>query len=244
MIETKSRPCKGQGKAISVKGCGTETLWRRYGLCPDCLGEFLFGTDAGKMLMHKSIIPKAKAIVKRNDKAKTKTTREGLETKSQLEAKLQKVINAIAREIDRNCLCISSRKPIPRGQEQGGHFISRGSHPALRFHLDNIFLQSVHDNMYKSGNQIAFLDGLRQEYGFEYSEYVQSLKSVYKSLNLSRDEIKEATVKARFMLNEVKKTGNTSLGRRFCPEYRTSLRRRVNEYIGIYTLPHPVQNTD
>ena len=59
-IEQKPKPCKGTGKAISVKGCGTKTLWRRYGLCPDCLADFLFGTDAGKILMQKSIIPKAK----------------------------------------------------------------------------------------------------------------------------------------------------------------------------------------
>lgn len=240
MIETKPKKCKGIGKAISVKGCGNKTLWRRYGLCADCLGEFLFGTDAGKMLMHKSIMPKAKEIVKRNDKAKTKTAKEGLETKSQLEAKLQKVINAIAREIDKNCFCISSRKPIPKGQEQGGHFISRGSHPALRFHLDNIFLQSVHDNMYKSGNQMAFLDGLRHEYGLEYSEYVQSLKSVYKSLNLSRDEIKEFTVKARYMLSELKKNASPDAGHTFSPEYRISIRRVVNMSIGIYTLPNPI----
>ena len=233
-IEQKPKPCKGTGKAISVKGCGTKTLWRRYGLCPDCLADFLFGTDAGKILMQKSIIPKAKSLTATNNRKIKKQIKETLETKSQLEAKLQKVINAIVREIDKGCVCISNRKPIPKRQEQGGHFISRGSHPALRFHLDNIFLQSVHDNMYKSGNQMAFLSGLSEEYGLDYSNYVQGLKSAYKSLNLSREEIKEATVKARRMLNEVKKTGENRRGIPFAPDYRLSLRKIINEYIGIY----------
>lgn len=229
MIEPKEKACKGTGKAISVKGCGTKTLYRRYGLCPDCLSDFLFQTDAGKILMQKSIIPKAKNLTKTNERKVKKKIKETLETKSQLEAKLQKVINAIVRALDKNCVCISSRKPIPKGQEQGGHFISRGSHPALRFHLDNIFLQSVHDNMYKSGNQIAFLSGLREEYGLEYSEYVQGLKSVYKSLNLSREEIKEATKRAKVLLNNLKKADIT-----YSVEQRKRLRREYNQIIGIY----------
>ena len=89
--------------------------------------------------MQKSIIPKAKSLTATNNRKIKKQIKETLETKSQLEAKLQKVINAIVREIDKGCVCISNRKPIPKRQEQGGHFISRGSHPALRFHLDNIF---------------------------------------------------------------------------------------------------------
>lgn len=231
MIEPKEKPCKGINKAKAYKGCGELTLYRTFGLCNNCLGDFLFGNDNGKLLMQKSIIPKAKSKVKKQEKEKTKKAKENLETKSSLERKMQQVINAIVREIDKGCNCISSQKPIPKGQEQAGHFMSRGSNPSLRFHLDNIFLQSVHDNMYKSGNQIGFLDGLRKEYGNSYAEYVLSLKSSLDGLNLSREEIKSATALARIELSRLKSLNLFMVD----TKERLKLRAEINQKIGIYT---------
>lgn len=229
MIEPKERPCRGINKAKSYKGCGTPTLYRTMGLCNHCLGDFLFGNDNGKLLMQKSIIPKSKVLVKKESKAKDKETRQKLKTKSQYERELQQVINAIARYIDKDCLCISSRKIIPKGQEQGGHYISCSSHPALRFNLHNIHIQSVYDNMYKSGNPIGYMEGLILEYGDDYAYYVYGLKSEYPILKLSIDEIIESTRKAKELLKSLKNANIT-----YSAEQRIRLRYEYNEYIGIY----------
>lgn len=229
MIERKEKACYGINKAKGYKGCGELTLYRTYGLCNNCLGDFLFGNDNGKLLMQKSILPKAKIKTKSENKKKTREAKEKLKTPADHSRVLQQVINAISREIDKGCVCISNRKSIPKGQEQRGHFWSRGAYPELRFSLHNIFLQSTHDNMYKSGNINGFLYGLTEEYGKEYCEYVQCLKGAYKGLKLSIEEIKEATVKARQILKRLKDADITHSA-----QQRIRLRTEYNKYIGIY----------
>lgn len=229
MIEPKHKKCAGINKAKGVKGCGELTLYRTFGLCNNCLSDFLFNNDKGKLIMEKSVIPRAKVKVKKEEKVKTKQAKDKLKTPKEHSAILQKVINAIVRELDKGCVCISNRKPIPIGQNQGGHFFSRGAYPELRFNLHNIFCQSVHDNMYKSGNITGFISGLSEEYGKEYSTYVQALKNCCKGLKLSIDEIKEATTKAREILKSLKDANITH-----SPKQRIRLRSEYNKYIGIY----------
>lgn len=229
MIETKAKPCKGINKAKGIIGCGEITIYRKYGLCSSCLSDFLFENDKGKLIMQKSILPKAKIKTESENKKKIREAKEKLKTPAEHSRVLQQVINSIAREIDKSCVCISNRKPIPKAQEQGGHFYSRSAYPDLRFNLHNIFLQSTHDNMYKSGNITGFIDGLSEEYGKDYCEYVQELKNSCKGLKLSIDEIKEATKKAREILKRLKDAGITHSA-----EQRIRLRTEYNKYIGIY----------
>lgn len=229
MIERKHKKCYGIGKAKGINGCGEVVLYRTFGLCNNCLSDFLFNNDKGQIIMEKSVIPRAKVKVKKEEKIKTKQAKDKLKTPKEHSAILQKVINAIVRELDKGCVCISNRKTIPKGQEQGGHFFSRGAYPELRFNLHNIFCQSVHDNMYKSGNITGFIGGLREEYGQEYCEYVQDLKNGFKSLKLSIEEIKEATTKARELLKRLKEANITH-----SPKQRIRLRSEYNKFIGIY----------
>lgn len=226
----KQKKCEGTGMAKGY-GCGKmlNVENRVYGLgkmC--CYGEWLFGSENGKMKLDKALRT-AKVIVKKKEKASDKQKRAKLQTKTELERILQQVINSIVHHIDKGCLCISSQKPIPKGQHNAGHFWSRGAYPNLRFNLDNIFLQSVHDNLYLSGNPIGFLGGLRSFYGENYCEYVSSLKSNYRSLKLSQDEIREFTVKSREVLQELKKADLT-----YTAEERITLRSEINKRIGIY----------
>lgn len=234
MIETKPRPCNGTGKAISVKGCGTETLHRKYGLCRKCLIDFLFETDAGKLLMQRSIIPKAKNMSLLKEKKIVKHIRESLETKSQLESKLQREINTIVRLIDKQTVCISTQKPLNEKYD-AGHFFTTKAHPELRFNLFNIYAQSVYANQYLSGDISNFLDGLSNIYGEEHKEYVLSLKTSYKPLKLSKQELQDYIVKARELVKALKKANIT-----YSVEQRKRLRGEYNEYIGIYTLPNPI----
>ena len=57
---------------------------------------------------------------------------------------IQPIINEIARLIDygHGCICTGSKN----GKMNAGHYISVGSNDTLRFHLENIWLQSMHSN--------------------------------------------------------------------------------------------------
>ena len=41
----KTKTCKGINKAKGVKGCGKESLNRKFGLCPSCLYEWATTND-------------------------------------------------------------------------------------------------------------------------------------------------------------------------------------------------------
>jgi len=97
MIEPKPKRCRGINKAYGVPGCGTMTLHRNMGLCANCLAEFLFGTDAGKLIFNKSILPKAKKDVAKTQKIKDNYLRESLKPKSYYEKLLQTEINKIVK---------------------------------------------------------------------------------------------------------------------------------------------------
>ena len=178
---------------------------------------------------YKCAINKAKELESKKQNAKDKKTRESLKTLSDYLKELQKEINTIVRLIDKGSQCISTLKPL-NDKFDAGHMYSVGSNPALRFHLDNIHAQSVYANQYLSGDQINYLNGLREVYGNDYKEYVLSLKSRYKVLKLSQDEIKEKITIARQIVKELK-----SLDLKYSAKVRLELRKKYNEMLGIYT---------
>ena len=68
MIEIKAKPCKGIGKANGVVGCGTVTKQRTFGLCSNCLHDFLFTTDAGKLEFSKISLQAKKTVIVKEKK--------------------------------------------------------------------------------------------------------------------------------------------------------------------------------
>jgi len=228
MIEPKEKPCKGIGKAISVKGCGKKLKYRTYGLCNDCLSDFLFETDAGKLIMQKRIIPKAKVNISKEQKKVDSETRESLKTLSDYSKELQKEINTIVRLIDKGFICISSQKPL-NDKYDAGHFYSVGSNPTLRFHLLNIYAQSVYANQYLSGDQINFINGIKENYGSGLKSIVLRLKSDYKLIKLSKEDLKEKIIIARSIVKHLKIENKT-----YNSVERIELRKKFNKMIGIY----------
>ena len=153
--------------------------------------------------------------------------KEKLKTLSEWHNDLQKEINAIVRELDRDHPCISSQRSLGKSYD-AGHLFGRQSNPQIRYHLFNIFAQSVHDNQWKSGNQLEFVDGIEKTFGTEIKEYCLSLKG-FPELKMSVDDIKEKIPIARSILKWVKLQE-----RKFTTEDRISLRKRFNQEIGIY----------
>ena len=226
MIKPKEKPCKGLGIARGY-GCGKLTMHRINGLgkmC--CYSNFLLNSEPGKIKLEKSII-KAKSIVKSEQKAKNKKKREELNPKSYYEALLQKEVNLIVRLIDKGWGCIATGSLT--GQMAGGHYLSVGSNPTTRYHLENIWNQSSQSNMWKSGDTLRYQDGIINLYGKEYLERLNSLKSI-PPIKLSIDTIKEKISISRGIVKWLKLQD-----RQFTKEERIELRQRFNADLGIYT---------
>lgn len=225
----KQKTCKnGIGKAIGFEGCGKETFKTTFGLCPSCLYSFYTTDERGKILYQKSFLPKVSLKLKSFDKAKTKQMREDIKTLSDYANELQRLVNTIIRLIDKGSQCISTLKPL-NDKFDAGHMYSVGSNPALRFHLDNIHAQSVYANQYLSGDQINYINGLSEVYGTDYKEYVLSLKSRYKVLKLSKEELKEKIVIAKDIVKNLKYADLE-----YKSQDRVYLRNLYNERLGIY----------
>lgn len=162
-------------------------------------------------------------------KEKKKVLKDRIETKTDCEKKLQKEINTIVRLLDAGHNCPSTGAPL-QGKFDAGHLYSVGSNPTIRFHLFNIFGQTVHANQHKGGMPLEYVEGLKSTFGNEIAEYCLSLKSI-DSIHLSKDEIKDLTSKARSIVKWLKLQD-----RQFTTHERISLRVKFNNELNIYKV--------
>lgn len=230
MIERKEKPCKGINKAKSYKGCGEKTLYRTFGLCNNCLGDFLFGNDNGKVLMQKSILPKAKSIIKKEQKAKDKKLKENI-TKwdSLLRAEIQK----ICRLIDFGLPCIARGT---RGQMHGGHVYAVGGNKTMSYNCHNIHRQSAYSNHFQNDDGLL-REGIEREYGKGYLEFISNLRRT-KALNYSNEEYHQFYLKARQISLKLSKNKHY-----YSLLDRIKLRNEINIDLGIYKEEYCVYTT-
>ena len=210
-------------------GCGTEFIPTKLGQKQVNQSHYitwLINTPQGQKKQAEAR-EKAKKIIVKAEKKKDKDQREKLKTLSDWHKDLQKEINLIIRIIDKDHPCISSNRNLGNSYD-AGHLYGRQSNPHIRYHLFNIFAQSVHDNQHKSGNQLAFIDGIEKTIGVEIKNYCLSLKGL-KILKLSIDEIKDKIVIARSISKWLKKED-----KKFSVQERILLRIKFTEEIGLY----------
>jgi hypothetical protein len=159
--------------------------------------------------------------------AEKKVLKEKTKTLSDYLKELQININAIVRLIDKDCGCICTGSR--NGKKNAGHYRSVQSHPTIRFHLDNIHLQSEHSNTYRSGDTLRYQAGLQNVYGEDYYEHVNSL-SLIKPIKLGKEELKEKIAITKGIIKELKAKDLT-----YDVKERIELRKKYNEIIGIYS---------
>ncbi len=159
-------------------------------------------------------------------KKKKEQLRTETKSRSEYEKDLQIVINELVREIDRGYPCIATGSH--HGKKNSGHYYSVGSNPTLRFHLENIWIQSEHSNNWKAGDTVRYRAGIISTFGQDYMDYMDSLQQT-KPIKLSIEEIKEKIVIVRRIIKELKRTEN-----KFTNEQRVQLRKDYNKEIGIY----------
>lgn len=155
-----------------------------------------------------------------------------LETKSSIEKKLEYEINRSVRILDRGHNCISSNRPL--GEDirtyHAGHFYAVGGNNQIRFHLFNIFGQSIEQNKDKGGNPLGYMEQLEKSFGKEVQEYCLSLKGL-PALNLSKEELREKIIIGK-RINKWLELQD----RIFTKKERLDLRKRFNKELGIYPV--------
>lgn len=222
MIKKKPICKKGIGKAIGFPGCGSESWKLNMGLCPSCEYDFLTTTEAGKILFEKRKIK----VKNDNWKEQKKVLKENVKTLSDYKNDLQKEINTIVRLIDRGHPCIATGSF--EGKMNAGHYIGVQANPTTRYHLENIWLQSEHSNMWKSGDTLRYQDGIISLFGKEYLERLNSFKMI-PVIKLSVDEIKEKIIICREIVKELKSHNHI-----YSNTNRIEKRKEFNARIGIY----------
>jgi len=157
-----------------------------------------------------------------------KELKEKLRTKSDYEKDLQININTIVRLIDKGTFCHSTKKPL-NDKFDAGHVFSVGGNPTIRFNLFNIYAQSVYANQYLSGDQLNFIEVIEEVYGTDHKETVLNLRSKYKLIKLTVQDLKETIEVSKQLTKELK-----ALDQVYGPKTRIKLREKFNKIIGIY----------
>lgn len=229
-IKPKSKPCKGIGKAFGVIGCGTTTLYRTYGLCNNCLSDFLFDNDKGKLLFEKEIKPKAQRKVKVKQSKETQEAKKKLLSPDNFRAKyVQPKINLIARLIDYGCTCIATNN---NGKMNGGHRISVGANRSTSLNLHNIHIQSFESNHFKSGDNMKYDIGIVERYGDNYLKFLNSLHQTPK-LGLNLNDYEKVIQIANSIIKVLENENKTLTEPREATN-RIELRNKYNLELGIY----------
>lgn len=207
------------------KICKEKFTPKRSTLEPTC-DEYSCKVAYAMIIVEKNKIAKKKEEKKKSISEKS-LLKEKLKTISDWHNELQKEINLIVRLIDKNHPCISSQRPLGKSYD-AGHLFGRQSNPHIRYHLFNIFAQSVHDNQWKSGNQLEFVNGIEFTFGTEVRDYCLSLKRL-SSLKLTIEEIKVFIQRAREVVRHLKFDDKN-----YSIQERIDLRKEYNNFIGIY----------
>jgi hypothetical protein len=209
------KKCKVCGDKFIPQFSSLDPVCTKY----DCRVEFALKTA------EKSKLAKQKDFAKRA-KLEKRELRENLKTLSDWKEDFQKEINALVRAIDEGWGCIATN--TLQGKRNAGHYVSVGANNTIRFHLENIWVQSEHSNTFKSGDTIRYQDGIRRLFGQEYLDYMDSLRSI-PPIKLTIDDIKEKIPIVRSLIKWCKLQDRT-----FTLSERVELRRRFNKEIGIY----------
>lgn len=153
--------------------------------------------------------------------------KEKVKSNSDFKKDLQVEINTIVRAIDDGYPCIATG--TLEGKRNAGHYIGTKANPTIRFHLENIWIQSEHSNMWQSGDTIRYQQGIIKTFGSDYLDYMNSLQQI-PLIRLTSEEIKEKTSIARGIIKWLKLQN-----RQFTSEERISLRKEFNKTLQIYS---------
>jgi Bacteriophage Lambda NinG protein len=169
---------------------------------------------------------KGKKLQEKLNKERTSEQKEKIKTTADWKRELQPLINKIARLIDFGQPCIATGSY--NGKKNGGHRMAIGANETLRFHLDNIHIQSEHSNSWKAGDNYRYSQGIKNVYGAWYLHYLDTLNQI-QPIKLTSEQIKDAISICRGIIKELEAEPKVRT-----PQERIELRKELNKRIGIY----------
>ena len=203
-MKKKEKECRGTGKTKGL-GCGEMAVFRRYGLCPSCLGDFLFGSTQGVNILRK-ITDKAEMTVKKEKRAKEK--REKRESNEKKAMKLADTYFSryirLVHSVDGQCTCYTCGTIKPIKEVDNGHYIKR-VHKSTRYHENNCRPQckTCNGDTLHNGKQTEFRINLVNEIGLTQVKAIENLSK--ESINANYFFYKEIADKYRIKVNELQK---------------------------------------
>lgn len=125
---------------------------------------------------------------------KPKTTKK-VSTKEYLQQEVNKLAKLIDIKFDYKCIDCDK---IFNNLSHGAHFHNVGGNENIRFNLHNIHRSRAHCNMYSSEHKKGYVTGLKNRYGLEYYNLVETELGIkYTYLGLTESELKEALKRTR-----------------------------------------------
>jgi hypothetical protein len=138
----------------------------------------------------RKLADKKAARAKRDERKSLREALEKAKTRGTHLRELQAAFNAWIRCRDAGLPCISCGRPASwQGQWDAGHFMSRGSSPALRFDPANVHKQCLPCNRHLSGDLVRYRVNLVKKIGLAE---VERLEGPHQPLKLTLAEIIEA----------------------------------------------------
>jgi len=180
----KEKKCVGINKARMVKGCGKLTLYRTFGLCSSCLSDFLFNSDAGKVVFNKINLK----IKSDTAKAFKSDLREKLKTIGEYKADARKSFQKWIRLRDSNKSCISCNSSTADTFD-GGHFYKAEVYSGLIFNENNCHKQCRKCNRFMNGNELNFRKGLIARYGIDYVTNLDNICDINRVYKYTKEEL-------------------------------------------------------
>lgn len=113
----------------------------------------------------------------------------------------EKSVNKLVRLRDHDEACISCGTRTTASW-QAGHYLSKGAHPEIRYHLDNINKQCLRCNVNLSGNQAMYRIGLVQKIG---AERVEALEGPQPLAKYTREALAEIRKQANADIRRIEK---------------------------------------
>jgi len=198
----KEKPCKGINKAKGYDGCGKDSAYRKFGLCPACFYDWMTTTELGKIHYQKQFLPKVSKNTQKQIKKENKEEKEANKTISQLIGEAKKPFQKFIRFRDANLPCISCGT-VKAQIWDGGHFYKAELYTGLIFNEDNSHKQCRKCNTFLGGNENNYRLGLIERFGIKFVEELDELSINSRTYKFEKDELREIKQKYLKRLREL-----------------------------------------
>lgn len=201
-MKPKEKKCKGLGIAQG-QGCGDMALFRKYGLCNECLRDFYINTPEGMEKVVKSTL-KVSAPRKSLEKAfKTDKETKGIQAALSL---TKQVVHEMVRLRDKGRPCVACGCQW-NVEFHACHVYAANSYKSIRYHFHNLHGGCINCNIFLNGNETQYLINLPKRIGDKNFKSLKKLAELDAKFNKhwTKHELSEIRKEARLIIKQLEK---------------------------------------